>query len=486
VLGGRAGLLTLFGDPFGHLRRLYATYGEIVALARGDPPYVVAFGPHLNQQLLAHAEVFENSAGPFFARLPKETALGRLLVNNLPVMNGAAHRQQRRLMQPSFHKQQIAAYHRDMVALTEGMLARLHPGAELELLAEMKRLTQHIAVTTLFGMYNEAELDRVGALLKRAIDLSQSPLALLAPYKVVGLPFHRANRMAEQLERYIRTVAERKRTQPDATDVLATLVRARDEDGAVLSDAALIGNAFTLFVAGHETTSNALTWTVFLLDQHPQILADLVDELQGVLGGRAPAIEDVARLPLLEGVIKESLRMLPPAPIGIRVAAVPCELGGYALPRGANVIFSEFVTHRIPELYEHPDRFNPRRWETLHPSPYEYLPFAQGRICALAGRLQCRSSGSCWRCCCSAIGWRWFPTRRSNRASRCARHTVSRCGSTSKIDSSWLRRCAARFTSWSSCRDECHGSSHYPLAKHCHVVEIRAESRCMCLYLVIV
>ena len=378
VIGGRAGLLTLFGNPFGHLRRLYATYGDMVALAAGDPSYVVAFGPRLNQQLLAHADVFENSAGPFFARLPKDTALGRLLVNNLPVMNGAPHRQQRRLMQPSFHTQQIAAYHRDMVALTERMLARLQPGAELELLAEMKRLTQHIAVTTLFGMDNEAELDRVGALLKRAIDLSQSPLALLAPYNVVGLPFHRANRMAEQLERYIRTVAERKRTQPDARDVLATLVRARDEDGSVLSDDALIGNAFTLFVAGHETTSNALTWTVFLLDQHPQILADLVDELQGVLGGRAPALEDFARLPLLEGVIKESLRMLPPAPIGIRVAAVPCELGGYALPRGATVIFSEFVTHRIPELYEHPDRFNPRRWETLHPSPYEYLPFAAG------------------------------------------------------------------------------------------------------------
>ena len=91
---------------------------------------MVAFGPDLNQRLLAHAEVFENSVGPFFARLPKDTALGRLLVNNLPVTNGAHHRQQRRLMQPSFHKQQIAAYHRAMVALTERMLARLQPGTD--------------------------------------------------------------------------------------------------------------------------------------------------------------------------------------------------------------------------------------------------------------------------------------------------------------------------------------------------------------------
>ncbi len=146
----------------------------------------------------------------------------------------------------------------------------------------------------------------------------------------------------------------------------------------MLSDEELIGHAFTLFVAGHETTSNALAATVLLLEQHPAVLADLLDELDGTLHGAAPTVAHVGTLPLLEGVIKESLRLLPPAIIGIRIAAQPTQLSGYAVPKGANVVYSEFVTQRMPELYAEPDRFKPARWATLDPSPYEYLPFAAG------------------------------------------------------------------------------------------------------------
>lgn len=169
-----------------------------------------------------------------------------------------------------------------------------------------------------------------------------------------------------------------KRSQPNATDVLATLVQVHDEDGTKLSDEELIGHTFTLFVAGHETTSNALTWTIFLLSQHPHILADLLDELDGTLHGNPPTIEKINQLPLLEGVIKESLRLLPPASIGIRIATAPCNLGGFALPKGSTVFYSQFVTHRMPELYAEPNRFKPERWATLKRSPYEYLPFSAG------------------------------------------------------------------------------------------------------------
>jgi cytochrome P450 len=285
-------------------------------------------------------------------------------------------------MQPAFHKQQIAYYQADMVALTELILASWQSRTAFDALVEMKQLTLRIAVKTLFGVYEEAELDQVGRLLQRTTAIVQSPLFLLAPLNVPGLPYHRANRLAGQLEAYLRAVIARKRAQGEANDVLAALVHARDEDGAALSEDELIGHAFTLFVAGHETTSNALAWTLFLLDQHPAILADLVDELEQVLHGQAPTVEqlrpDGGHLPLLEGVIKESLRLLPPAALGIRIASAPCELGGYALPRGATIFYSEFVTHRLPELYDEPDRFKPRRWESLTRSPYEYLPFAAG------------------------------------------------------------------------------------------------------------
>lgn len=377
-IGGLAHLPRLYRNPFGFLRQLHATYGDVVALAAGDPSYVFVFGPELNRQVLAHADRFENTVGPFFARLPRQTTLGRLLVNNLPVMNGDHHRQQRRLMQPAFHHQQIARYHDDMVAITAHMLGQWRVGTVVDVLTEMRQLTQRIAVKTLFEVDDATELDRVGRLLQRIITTSQSPLVLLAPTNVPGLPFHRANRLAGYLEGYLRALIDRKRGQRDSQDVLAALVRAHDEDGSQLSDDELIGHAFTLFVAGHETTSNALTWTLFLLDQHPRVLATLMDEIDRELGDRAPTIEDLGRLSFLDGIIKESLRLLPPAPIGMRVASTPAELGGYPVPQGATIIYSEFITHRLPEIYAQPDRFLPERWATLHPSPYAYLPFAAG------------------------------------------------------------------------------------------------------------
>lgn len=378
LIVGPAYLLRLYRNPIGFLRRLHATYGEVVALTADDPSYVFVFGPELNRQVLAHADRFENTVGPFFARLPRQTTLGRLLVNNLPVMNGEHHRQQRRLMQPAFHHQQLGRYHAAMVGLTEEALACWQAGTVVDVLAEMRHLTQRIAVKTLFGMDDPVELDRVGRLLQRIIATSQSPLVLLAPANVPGLPFHRANRLVGYLERYLHTLIERKRGQHDSQDVLAALVRAHDEDGAQMSDDELLGHAFTLFVAGHETTSNALTWTVFLLDQHPRVLATLMEEIDQELGDRAPTAEDLRRMTFLDAVIKESLRLLPPAPIGIRVTSAASDLGGYPVPKGANVIFSALITHRLPEIYTNPDRFQPERWATLHPSPYAYLPFAAG------------------------------------------------------------------------------------------------------------
>jgi len=140
----------------------------------------------------------------------------------------------------------------------------------------------------------------------------------------------------------------------------------------------MIGHTFSLYVAGHETTANALTWAIFLLVQHPDIHSSVMEELNTVLKGSPPTPRQLSELPLLDGVVKESLRLLPPAGIGTRIAAAPCALGGYSLPERTNVFFSQFITHRLPELYEEPDRFKPQRWETIKPSAFEYLPFSAG------------------------------------------------------------------------------------------------------------
>jgi cytochrome P450 len=188
---------------------------------------------------------------------------------------------------------------------------------------------------------------------------------------------------AERLEERILSMIAQRRADPvPRPDVLSLLIRARDDESRGMTDAELVGQATILFGASYETTASSLTWTLFLLEQHPQVLADLVDELTSVLRGEPPTAEQLERLPLLERVVKEAMRVLPPVPFTIRSATAPTQLGGYFMPKGSRVICSHFMTHHLPELYPEPEHFRPARWETIDPGPYEYLPFSAGpRMC---------------------------------------------------------------------------------------------------------
>jgi cytochrome P450 len=164
--------------------------------------------------------------------------------------------------------------------------------------------------------------------------------------------------------------------------MLSMLLEARDEGGAQLTEDELVGHAGVIFAAGHETSSNALSWTLFALAQHPRVMADLCDELDGVLHGAAPAFDDLPRLPLLDRVIKESLRIFPPAPLNHRVTARDSELGDFRIPAGTEILSSIYHTHRMPDLYPDPLSFRPERWVGLDPGPYAFNPFSAGpRMC---------------------------------------------------------------------------------------------------------
>jgi cytochrome P450 len=257
------------------------------------------------------------------------------------------------------------------------MLERWQSLSQIELHAEMKQLTQRIAVKTLVGRDNEQEIDQIGTLFQQLL-AAQSRLLYTPLIDMPGMPYHRTLKRASQLESFLRAMIAQKRYDAESTDVLAALVQAHDEDGTRLTDDELVSHTLSLYAAGHVTTSTALTWTIFLLHQHPCIHADLLAELDDKLHGDAPTLESLQQCSLLDSVIKESLRLLPPTPTSMRIAASACEVGGFALPKGSTIFFSPFLTHRLPELYEEPDRFKPERWETLSRTPYEYLPFAAG------------------------------------------------------------------------------------------------------------
>jgi cytochrome P450 len=226
----------------------------------------------------------------------------------------------------------------------------------------------------------------LGERINEVISLALSPASFL-PIAAPGTPRRRLVDGSARLEADLRAVIADKRAAGAAgDDVLATLLATHDEEGAALTDDELLGQLFILFLASHDTTKNAIAWTLFLLAQHPAVLREVVDEIRGALGGGPPSTADLAKMPLLERVIKESLRLFPPAPLTARLMVQPAALGGVDFPAGTEVILSPYNLHRYPDLYPDPARFSPARWEALSPSPFEYAPFGAGpRSCIGAG-----------------------------------------------------------------------------------------------------
>lgn len=374
--------MRLFWDPLRLLPRLHREYGDVAALSRGDPSLVCAFGPAHNQQLLPRARQFEHF-GEVPIRVPEGSALAHMQVS-LVTANGEAHRRLRRLMMPSFTRTVIQGYRDDMVAVAERHLGRWQAGATIDVVRAMTELALDTSVKCLFGLDagdGGLELGRMGEqFLQRVID----PATALLPIDLPWLPYGRLLRLCERFERRLLDMAhERRRSPQTGHDVLSRLIEAHDEDGSRLSDVELLGNMGLLFVAGHETTAYALAWILMLLALHPPVFVELRDELRAELSGDAPTVEQLARLPLLDGVVKEGLRLLPPTYITfIRRATEPFELGPYRMPEGSMVVLSPLVTHHMPEVYRQPDRFEPRRWAQGKRSPFEYLPFGVGpRLC---------------------------------------------------------------------------------------------------------
>jgi cytochrome P450 len=245
----------------------------------------------------------------------------------------------------------------------------------------MADVTLRIAAKTLLG---EDVADQGLAIARqwhRWLELFR-PSSIL-PFDGPGLPYRAFLDLSRSIDERATALVRARRASPArGADILSMLLDATDESGATLSDAEIVGHASVIFAAGHETSSNALCWTLLLLSQHPRVLADLMDELEHVLKGEAPRVEDLASLPLLERVVKESLRILPPVPFNHRVAAEDTELGGFSIPRGSELISSVYRTQRMPDVFPEPDRFRPERWEHLDPGPYSYNPFGAGpRMC---------------------------------------------------------------------------------------------------------
>jgi cytochrome P450 len=229
----------------------------------------------------------------------------------------------------------------------------------------------------------DQDIVRAGA---ESLRLVLSPWALLAPWDKPGLPYRRFVNAVQSFNTRLKQVIEERRRAPTGErDVLTELIHARDDEGQ-LSDAEVVGHASVIYAASHETTGNALTWALFLLSQHPDWHRAACDEVRSTLASETPTLSELERLDVLDCVIRESLRLTPPAPWTTRIAATDAEVGGHHVPRGTEIVLSIFHTHRDETRYEQPDRFDPSRWRHIRPDVFEFNAFSAGtRACIGSG-----------------------------------------------------------------------------------------------------
>lgn len=333
-------------------------------------------------------EVLRTQAAAFKKFVALDRYARPILGDGLVTSAGEVHKRQRKLIAPGLTKKEVGSHADTMSELIAGSVARWRDGQVIDGLEEMARLTLDIATTTMFGSSFGGDPGAVGRAVHAAADHIAHQLGALVHLPTSWpLPRNlRLRRAVAALDAIVYgLIAERRREATPRSDILGMLLAARDEDGAGMDDRQVRDEVMTLFVAGHETTANALTWALDLLARHPTVADRLAAEAGGVLAGRAPRLDDVPALPLSLQVFKETMRLYPPAYMVGREATSPLSIGGHALPIGATVIVSFYGLHRRPDLFPDPERFDPDRFSPEREQALPrgaYVPFADGpRVC---------------------------------------------------------------------------------------------------------
>jgi cytochrome P450 len=380
-------LLALRHDPLSVFERAGKHPSEVVRLEVGPRSMFLVRKPEHVRYVL------QENSGRFSKQTRGYEALRHVLGNGLVTSEGSFWLRQRRLAQPAFHRQRIAQFAETMVRLTGEAMERWRVAAErgevIDVSREMMALTLRVVGWTLLS----AEVGPDSPLVSLALDevlhqvrprttaLLRWPLSIPTPK---NLALARAKRQLDDV--VLRVIDDRRKSGETGDDLLGMLMAARDEEtGEAMSDEQLRDEVMTIFLAGHETTANALTWALYLLSQHPDMRERLTREVREVMGDRPPSFADLPRLQYPLAVVSEALRLYPPVWLLMRRAEEDGEVGGFRIPRGAFVAISPFVCHRDAGNFPDPERFDPERFmgEAANSVPrFAYLPFSGGpRIC---------------------------------------------------------------------------------------------------------
>lgn len=364
-------------DPTGFSLRCAQEFGDIALLPFGPLKVYLLSNPEHVSEVLSH-QSHRFIKGISIQSL--KSSLGKGLLTS----EGSFWQRQRRLIQPAFHRERLIEYGSMMVAATEKTIGRWQDGEVRDIQADMMQLTLSIVAQALFG----TDISDKTPIIESAIDAimvhfsKQLNTFFLLPEWLPTPENTRFQQKLQRLDEVIYDIIRRRRSSKEVRcDLLTMLLQVEDEEGAGMSDREIRDEVVTLMMAGHETTALALTWTWMLLSQHPEVEKKLHEEIQTVLQGRSPTANDFPQFEYAAWVIKESMRLYPPAWGTSRQVVEPLQMGGYTLEPGDTAFLNQWVMHRDPRFFDCPEQFQPERWADGFEQRLQrgvYFPFGDG------------------------------------------------------------------------------------------------------------
>lgn len=370
-------------DRLGFSNKIAAEYGDVVALRFANRRAI-----NINHPDLVH-EVLVAQADKFIKPPVYKMVLARFLGNGLLTSDGEFWKRQRKLSQPAFHHKRILSYGDTMVQYADDLGKTWAQDPNRDVGRDMMHLTLRVVAKTLFNADISGAADRVGAALTELLETSDESMTgffLALPEWIPTKINRRMKAAVRELDDIVMGyIEERHRSGNDYGDLLSMLMMAEDEDGSRMTDKAVRDEAVTIVLAGHETTANALTWAWYLLSQHPEVEEKLHEELDRVLGGRLPTVDDWKQLEYTQMVMKETMRLYPPIPSVGRQATEDLNIGGWLVKKDTIVMINPYALHHDARWFDNPEEFRPERFtkENMAKVPkMAYVPFVAGpRVC---------------------------------------------------------------------------------------------------------
>ena len=380
ILGHIPGFLR---DRLGFLSRCAADYGDVVKLKIGETTFLLNNPEDIKHVLVTNSDNFDK--GPRLTSPQGKRLSGEGLLTSL----GSAHLRQRKLMQPVFYRTSIKAFAETITSGVEEKLAHWENRTELNIGQEMMELAQGNIIKTVFGRHFDdpsGELARAITTRKKYVEHVQFSLLPFSEYLPPKFRREYQQAMKRIDETITREIDKRRATSEPSEDMLSLLMHAKYEDGTGMTDKQIRDEFLTLFSAGYETIGEALTWTWYLLSQHPEVEAKFLGELCEVLGGRVPGADDLSKLRYTGMILAESMRLYPPTWIFIRMARQDAVLpSGFTIPAGSKLYLCQYVMHRNVRYWPNPECFDPERFTeqaTKARPKFAYFPFGGGiRVC---------------------------------------------------------------------------------------------------------